>query len=712
MQRPPEISKSFANRLAALADSKESAHLIRLLQLTGMFAGNRKSRPAASPPSPAASDRVGIWERKSKDGKSYFARSMDRANEWNMWANEGRIEAKGAKRRVVLIGESVARGYLYDPLFTPAMVLEKILVPHFGQDKIEVIDLARLSLLREELLELAHAALALEPDAVVIFAGNNWGLGFSSDPEDPDHLRSLSTVSRENGVAGLKRFAEEKLKLEIKDLVKVIAELYRSKNIPLAWIVPEFNLRDWRDAEMNAPYLGSEANREWIAHWERARNAFKDGDIAAAAESAKKMVDLDHGVSVTGLYLLADCSQASGDVDAVRDYLERARDALIWDSSAYVPSRSYTVVQETLREEAKKYDNGLVDLPQIFCEYLHGDLPDRRLFVDHCHLTSDGIQVSMAAAGACLLQKLVGVGKHWTALADKRLAPSKEVQAEAAFLAAVHNAHWWQSRDLVEHFCSRAVQNSSKIARLMATFSELQVCRAPMLMSRAAEEFSELGSGLIQFYTIQYSKQILDDVLLDAIGSSLKKVGGDERARLERLQTKEHSVARRANDLLDYYYCSAARQPRELMWAFAMQGMSPLLRMRSDYYKAYGTESRFVFVGETDCPVGLRLTCRLPKRPAAEGAIKIEVNGHPIGEMVLGRDWETWHISVNREAVRDGLNEVIIRWPLPEFPDKAALDVMFEHLVDDGIHPDFYPVFGEVHSFVASDDRMRPDEIV
>jgi hypothetical protein len=560
-------------------------------------------------------------------------------------------------------------------------------------------------------LELAHTALALEPDAVVIFAGNNWGLGFSSDLEDPDHLRSISTVSRENGVAGLKRFAEERLKLEIKDLVKTIAALYRSKGIPLVWIVPEFNLRDWRDAEMNAPYLGSEANREWIAHWERARNAFKDGEIATAAESAKKMVDLDQGVSVTGLYLLADCSQASGDVDAVRNYLERARDALIWDNSAYVPSRSYTVVQETLREEAKKYENGLVDLPRIFGEYLQGDLPDRRLFVDHCHLTSDGIRVSMAAAGACLLQMLAGAEKHWTALADKRLAPSKEVEAEAAFLAAVHNAHWWQSRDLVEHFCSRAVQNSSKITRMMTTFSELQICRAPMLMSRAAEEFSELGSGLIQFYTIQYSKQLLDNLLLDAMESSLKRVGDGERARLERLQREEHSVAHRDNNLLDYYYCSAARQPRELMWAFAMQGMSPLLRMRSDYYKAYGVESRFVFVGETDCPVELRLTCRLPRRPAAEGAIRIEVNGHYIGEMVIGRDWETWHISVNQEMVRDGLNEVVIRWPLPEFPDKEALDVMFEHLVDDGIYPDFYPVFGEVHSFVASDDRRRrPDE--
>ena len=719
MERPPELLKHFANHLAQLATSDGSSHLIRLLQLTGLFAGSsmvyRKSRSGridCSSQEPANSDRVGIWERKSKDGKSYFVRCMDRANEWNMWANEGRIDAKRANRRVVLIGESVARGYLYDPLFTPAKVLERILQSHFGQGEIEVVDLARLNLLQKELFELANSALMLEPDAVIIFAGNNWGLGFSSDLEDPDYVRSVSTVSREHGVAGLKRFAEESLELDIRQLVKAIAALYKSKGIPLVWIIPEFNLRDWRDPETNAPYLKNGANREWITLWRDARNALKNGDVVAASELAKRMVELDQGVSVAGLYILADCSERSGDREAVRHYLERARDALIWDNSGYVPSRSYTVVQETLREEAGKHGNGLVDLPLVFNEYLEGELPDRRLFVDHCHLTSDGIRVSMAASGACLTQLLTGTETSWRAFADIPIAPSREVEAEAAFLAAAHNAHWWQARDLVEYFCLRAVRNSPKIARMMIAFGELQTQRPPMLMSRSAEQFSELGAGLIQFYTIQYSKQLLDEVFLDAVEIALKKLGMDGRERLERLQRKEHSVAHKDNNLLDYYYCSASRQPRELMWAFAMQGMSPLLRMRSDYYKAYGPESRFVFVGEADCPAALRLTCRLPKRGPAEGAIAIEVNGNCLGEIAIDRSWGTWHITVGEELVRDGLNEVTIRWPLPGFPDEDALQAMFDHLADEGIYPDFYPVFGEIHLFVASDARkMRLREL-
>lgn len=711
MNRPPELLKSFANHLAQLASSDDRSHLIRLLQLTGLFAGPGCAcgQPEVGSRQPArGSDRVGIWERKSKDGKSYFARSLERANEWNMWANEGRIETKGAKRRIVLIGESVARGYLYDPLFTPAKVLEQILKPHFPEAGIEVIDLARLSLLQNELLELAHSALVLEPDAVVIFAGNNWGLGFSASVNDPDYRRSVSTVARAGGVAGLKRFAEARLQQEIEQLVEAVAALYQSRGIPLFWIIPEFNLRDWRDPETNAPYLKAGANRDWLALWQEARQALENDDTATAAAAAEKMVELDQGVSVAGLYLLAECSRRAGDQPAERHYLERARDALIWDNTGYVPSRSYTVVQETLRHEAAKRGNEIVDLPLIFNEYLKGELPDRRLFVDHCHLTSDGIRLAMSAAGARLLQSLTGAAPQWIALADRRIAPSSEVEAEAAFLAAVHNAHWWQSGDLVDYFCQRAVDHSPKVAQMITTFSELQTRRPPMLMSRSAEQFSKLGAGLIQFYTIQYSKQLLDEVFLNAIERAARRLGVD-RKRLEQMQQQEHSVARKDNNLLDYYYCSAARQPRELMWAFAVQGLSPLLRMRSDYYKAYGQTSRFIFVGESDCPVGLRLTCRLPRTGQADGDIAIAVNGTRLGELAVSRDWESWQITVGEDLVRDGLNEVTIDWPLPEFPDEQKLDATFEHLVDEGTYPDFYPVFGEIHAFVASDARTaRP----
>src|SRR5262249_29826315 len=156
--------------------------------------------------------------------------------EWNYWANIGRIDPKRDKRRLVLLGESVARGYFYDPQFTPAMALESILRHRLGQGEFEVIDLARTSLEMEGLSELAQSALALEPDAIVIFAGNNWGLTFTNDPRilsDPEMLLAISAILSKQGVPGLKRFLEERLASDVRRLVKQIASLYEALEIPV-----------------------------------------------------------------------------------------------------------------------------------------------------------------------------------------------------------------------------------------------------------------------------------------------------------------------------------------------------------------------------------------------------------------------------------------------------------------------------------------------
>src|SRR5262245_5684979 len=110
MERPPESLKSFADYLAQLILTEGNAQLIQFLGLSGLFKQTTSSvsdglwsyivnNPNEWPPN---CDRVGIWERKSENGKSYFSRSMDRVQEWNYWANVGRIESKEGKRRIVL----------------------------------------------------------------------------------------------------------------------------------------------------------------------------------------------------------------------------------------------------------------------------------------------------------------------------------------------------------------------------------------------------------------------------------------------------------------------------------------------------------------------------------------------------------------------------------------------------------------------------------
>ncbi len=713
MERPPESLKSFANHMATLAQSEGAAPLIRLLQLSGFLGGSSNNHAGNSAINditalaeandlrmpPANPEHIGIWERKIENGKTCFVRRLEMMHEWHFWANLGRIEAKGTKRRVVLIGESVARGYLYDPEFTPALALEMMLKPQFGEDQIEVIDLARTNL-SYKVTNLAIAALQLEPDLVIIFAGNNWNI----DEPRPSEIVEINEALSKDGIAGLKRASEAQIARNARRIVRDVASAYEGQGVPLVWMIPEFNLGDWRDPVTNAPHLGEGLNREWLILLEEAQSALREGELRRARELAQRMVEIDQGVCVAGLYILAECSQRSQDLDGERKYLELARDAMSWDLSRMPVPRAHSVTQMTLREEVSKYRNQIVDLPVIFKEYLNGEIPGRRLIIDYCHLTTEGIQVAMGAAATCVLRALKGVEVPWYALVSDHIAPPREIEAEALFLAAIHNAHWFQSYDLARHYCSRALSLSPHVADLMLNYMELQTRPlVPDLMSGSEEHISRLGSSLMHQYLLTKNEKRLDKVLLDAIVDALAAVGIQAREQLDRLRREEHSVTLSERNLLDYYYCSAVNQPQELAWL-----LEPAHRKYQPnnpaYYRAYWPESRFIFVGEAGCPVRLCLACRLPPPAPLTASVFIELNEQPLVEMFINGEWSAWEIRLPGEGVHDGLNEISVRWPIPEFPSSKALEKARSNLFEREL-AEFYPIFGEIHSFTASDGR-------
>jgi hypothetical protein len=492
-----------------------------------------------------------------------------------------------------------------------------------------------------------------------------------------------------------------------RQVVSDLASEYKSSGVPLVWIIPESSLGDWREPVTNAPYLPGDSNREWLNLYEEAQAALSNGDPARAEKLAERMIEIDQGVCLGGFYILADCRRLANDIDGERKYLELARDAQCWGSS--VIPKPYTVTQQVIRDEMGKHGQQVVDLPVIFREHLKGGLPDRRLFLDHCHMTAEGIQVAMAAAASCVLHSLKGVEVSWPALLNDDIAPPPAIEAEASFLAAIHGAHWWQSYDVVRHFCARALSYSPQVAELMLNYIDLQNQKAlPLGMSEAEEQILHLGSALIHRYLFRYNDKRLDKVLLGAMVDALEEVGIGARARLKRLRREEHSVKLGEVDLLSYYYHSAAQQPQEL------EGLNWRGKYRLSYeiryFRAYWPESRFVFVGEAGSAVNLCLTCRLPKPAPGEGKITIALNGEPQVEMTIGAEWSTWDITLPGEAVLDDLNEISVRWPMPEFQSAEALSQVAMRLCELKL-PNFFPVFGEIHSFTASDGQQLPVDV-
>lgn len=725
MRRPPESFKALANRLAKAVLSKENCEFMRLLQMSGLlnhrsgaslpvFPNNSIEQPRRNhdvAPVATNSNRVGIWERRQENSQCHFARRMDMHHEWSLWANVGRIHPKGSKLRVLLIGESAARGYFYDPQFTPAMVLERVLQSRLGEHAVEVIDLARTGL-GMEVRELSISALLLEPDAVVIFAGNNWhgfniAMGLLRNARSSHHLgfQEISVIGhvdnalRERGVPGLKQFAENELAELVRQLVRDVRSAYEGKGVPLVWVIPEFNLVDWKDPARNAPFLPEGANEEWIILRQQAEESLRNGDSNEALEMARRMIDLDESTSPTGLYILAHCSQLSGHADDARRYLESARDASVWDPSPYFLPRVYSTTQQTLRREAHEGQTRIVDLPKIFNEHLSGAIADRQLFLDYCHLTSEGIRISMAATASSLLEVLKREKVPWNLLVGDCCAPPPALDAEAAFLAAVHNAHFGQCYEVIHYHCLRAVQLSPQIAEVMLTFADAQAQHSTTPMSRSMEKIAKLASPSIRKYLLAHNERKLDRILLDAIVDSLRSRGIDYRNQLDQLWREKHSVARGAVNLLDSYYCSSSLQEKETLWVSPAETVPE--DFLSDYYKAYWMESRFMFVGEETCTTQLSITCRLSEERPSTEIMSIHINETCVAQIAIRHKWGTWDISVMEGVVRNGINEVIVRWPMPVFPGLKPLETVAGDLLN-GLCPEFFHVFGEIHAFTVS----------
>ena len=682
--------KKLANTAAAAALAPGVSELLFQLTASGLIQAPARAAALRSRAQRGGRiNRVGIWERKPGD-KASFARAPDAMAEWRYWANIGRIDPKSAKRRVVFLGESAARGYFYEPAFTPAAVLQSVLESVLGKGAVEVLDLARTDL-GLEVRDVALDAAVLEPDAVVIFAGNNW----SHHPLESD-ARACEAALESGGVAALRGLCESWTRTAAADVVSEVSAFYEGARIPLVWVVPESNLLDWRDPRVNATYLDGQASREWLDNADRAEEALRAGRYGKARSVAERMVELDCGTVGFGLRILAECALEAKDLKRARDALRSARDARIWDWSHSSSPRPYSVSQAAIREAAR-WGAGVVDLPEVFAEYSGGALPDRRLFTDYCHLTEEAIRVAMAATASAVLDKLRQQPPGLESLLSAAPSAPPKVRAEAGFLAAVHNAHWWQPADIVKYHCATALEASPHVADIMRTFAELQADAAPASLSAAGERLASLGDQSARY--LVNSRQVLDPILQECIAECLSDRGVDIRVPVRRRLQKTHSVASAPCDLLNLYFLSAGGQPQEMVWVGGRPAGSEL-QSAPDYYKAFNIESRFAFVCEAGAVVELAITLRLPGTPGPNPNVRLTVNEVGVATICASDVWTTHMVALPSGVVVDGMNHLSLRWPLPLRMD-AGRRASATRENECGRRAALFAVFGEVHALIA-----------
>ncbi len=401
MHALPDRSRlATVRRLADAVNTDEGQQVLRLLA--------QLSSPAraARPPAAAANGAIGVWQPTREDGRTVYVRGTT-GEPRRFWADVERIDLAPDARAVVLLGESVARGYYYDPHYNPAAALTSMMTADASTRDAAVVDLARVDCSRPLLLHLAEASLALRPAAWVVFAGNNWNPYLDLDADQRQDI--AARLAEPGGWSKIRAAVEDICRAQVRAFVGHLAALSNAHGIPVVMVVPEFNLLDWRhEYGASIPMLGGADAARWHDLRQAAEDATARQAWQAAADLAARMLALDEGGAPATYEILARCRLASGDDREARALLEQARDASLSVPVRRSP-RCFGVVQDALRREAAAHGLACVDLPSRFREYLGGGLPGSRVFHDYCHLTAEGIRVAAAHITAALMPLLGAV---------------------------------------------------------------------------------------------------------------------------------------------------------------------------------------------------------------------------------------------------------------------------------------------------------------
>ena len=695
--------KTSSDTLAALLATPEGLRTVRLLQAAGLLAappGGAAPQPLPRPPEP-----ISIWQpQPSEDvgGETVWVRPDPQPlGDQHAAAKTLRRKQSELPLRVGFFGESVAAGYLYAPYVTPARVLEAQLRAVGGDGNFEVVDLARTNETLPSLAETVRASLQVQPDVLVLFVGNNWNL--LETPEISPYAPSVTArqryarALREEGTAGPVRRAAERLRQVAEGALGTVAALARAVGIPVVMVIPEVNLADW-ETRQPPVWLPGDGNSRWHVLYAKATAELDAGEFAAALAIATAMQEVDGGACSTTWRLLARAHRGRGDHDAERDACLAEVDAAPYATLATLSAPLATAAaRELLREAARRHGFFAVDLRDVFAEHTGSGLPGRRLFLDYCHLTLEGIQVAMAAVAAEVL-KLSGMLEEeqvWQSLLPRLPAPeiTPEQEATARFGAAVHTAHrllpTGAKPPFLEPWIAAALDASPGVEAAMLDLVAARCSPCPAVLTAAQQR--NLASPYRLLLQHGWRWDHLDADLIQAIRNVLTRRGRPAGDEIDRFLLEHLAIQPEGTELLAPIYLW---EPLERFYPEVMSfaDLSQRATLRSPWPK-----TAFCLICDGDRDVELDVTLR---RPEGAGEVRVAVNQEEIGTIATAERWTRAIFRIERRHLRRGLNRLTLGWPLALRDGETALAAVTERL-EIGVAADLHPVFGELFSLLA-----------
>ncbi|WP_432157578.1 hypothetical protein [Streptomyces sp. bgisy153] len=648
MNHPEERFAARADNLARLLADERGAEILAELQKLALVTGSRQATGNGSRAAGGAEPgipTVGPWDVVRTDGGTTLRRRSLPMDEARTWADLADIPLSEEAERIVLLGESSARGFLLDPVFTPALALQRQL-DDAAPGAHQCIDLAQTGQSLRELMTLVGQLPVLRPDMIVVYAGNNWVL----PQHTPAHLDLLATALRNGDYATMRDcFLDRIVAPEALRLLNRLAQVARSCEARVVLVIPEFNLRGWSpDPELELPPLTPDALTRWAGLRRRAEDAQGRGDAESVLTLTEEMASLDRGLSPATGWLRAQAARTLGRAADEERALETARDAAAGLLTTHTP-RVISPIRAMMAETGARLGFGCVDLGALLRHRTPHTLPDPSYFLDYCHLSDQGIELLAAA----VTDEIRGLPQGTTPPGP---GASEKARAMSFLLAAVHNSFYGQPEERVAELTRAAVLGVPETAQALLDVLQADgpVWTHPAVTTLVATpQAHRYLAPMLTRQAETLGMWSLRRCLGRETGNTLRPDGCDGVNGGESTPAPEPRP--RTTDLL------AAVEQGLIDGAFRPPNHLP----ERSYLQCFGRTSTLAFELPEAVAGELTLVYRTPEAVGRGEPATVLANGTEIGNLPVATDgWRRLRLAVPASVVRTGGNRLVIHWPL------------------------------------------------
>lgn len=699
--------------LALQAGDESGLELLRLLQLhlLGRFETDEHDNMISNIPKTNVNKEgfhaIGTWHPERQIDEVVFKRKeqMDSVF-WESTCDQFSLRKRDDEKRVCVIGESAAAGMFFTPYITPTKVLNNYLKTD-ENDSWEVLDLTRNCMNAGALIETCGYALQLQPDYIVIIAGNNWFSDIMVEHNGPlSRRRKYAQYLEKNGIEGVITAYQESVEKLADSVMTQIENLASMSLTKFIFAIPALNHSSWV-RRIPLHWLNNEKTLEWYKYYKLAAEALEKKEYLEAFDYGKKMIEIDHGSNSTSCRIMADCCIALGKDELAYQYcVSECDNSLIFDEITSFPAVPSFVRKKYGKNNVTCPHIQFLDFEKVLEEYFGTKVLGNEIFVDYCHLNPEGFHIVMAPVANLILTNEKNTKEDWISFV-KNTAPLKIDQVQLAvsyFSAALYNAHLNRpvsnklDVDWYVRLFQKAVDSDKSILEIMKLYIMGRSCEkgAGFTLSKAGQKFFGLMNSPLDFPVAQEAPGA-DALTVEAICNTLDQNGWDGKRLLNNYQHPYIQALESGIDLTD---------PAYIEWLNSHLKMSMDsengTRRRLPFYKSWWPFSFFTLVTDGEHDLSLDLTCRLPDETPDQNQnlVKILINDQEIKALTVKSKWMNQHIDIPAEMLIKGFNRIAIEWPIIYQNESQRISQLTERYYK-GLKVDFFPVLGEIHSLIV-----------